>query len=116
MSEKEKNVSWVTCPECGSKIGIFLTPTIVPPEVEKPAEKIKTIVLKLEEFRERLVSEEVDLSLLRVMEDEDKFIISPSGYLGEPWRPINDTIRSMGGQWISAGKESRWEIKKEVHA
>ena len=114
MSEKEKNTLWVTCPECGSNIGIFLTPAMAPPEAEKPPEKI--MVLKLEGFKERLVSEEVDLSLLRVMEDEDKFIISPGGYLGEQWRPINDTIRSMGGQWVSAGKKSRWEVKKEVHA
>jgi len=113
--DEEENVIWVRCPDCGSKIGIFLTTEVT--RVKKPTEEVEEERLggpTLEEFRDRLASEGVDLSLLMVKEEENKFIVSPKGYIGDPWRGINDIIGSMGGEWVSAGKESRWEISKEA--
>ncbi|MFP3951539.1 MAG: hypothetical protein ACLFVP_05315 [Candidatus Bathyarchaeia archaeon] len=113
--DEEENIIWVRCPDCGSKIGIFLTTEVA--RVEKPAEVLEKEALQgltLEGFRDRLSSEGVDLSLIMVQEEENKFVVSPKGYLGDPWRGINDVIDSMGGEWVSAGKESRWEISKEA--
>jgi hypothetical protein len=64
------------------------------------------------ELIDELKSEGINSNLVMAMEKEDKFIISPKGYIGDPWMSINKVIRRMGGEWISAQERSRWIIKK----
>lgn len=108
----KEDIFWVTCPECRARIGIFLATeatvksgeTVMKIEVETPS---------LGEFIGLLESSGVDLSLVLVMDEGDRFIVSPKGYIGGSWRHINEAMREMGGEWISSGKRSRWEVMKE---
>ena len=112
MERDDSKVIWVNCPHCGSKIGIFLAVEegeVAEERVEAPRE-----ALSAEERVRRFLQEEgVDMSLIKIEEEETQIVISPMGYIGDPWGEINDKIRQMGGEWISAGRESRWIIKKE---
>ena len=111
MSKDESKVIWLTCPDCGSKIGIILS-------VGKSA----TIAYRAEEepkvwppssFEEKLKSAGVDTTLLNIEEGEEVTLVSPKKFLGDLWGPINDAIRAVGGTWIREGRESRWEVKKD---
>jgi hypothetical protein len=111
LSSKEK-ISWITCPDCGSKIGVVLsvgkTSRVVEPgkEAEWPPEQATGIRGKLEEAG-------VDLSLVEIEETEEMVNVTPVEFLGDRWGPINDAIRSLNGIWIRAGRSSHWEIPRE---
>ena len=115
MEEREAaKVNWVTCPECGAKIGILLSVGRETPSTERPAEqRPRSIDRPPSSIRERLRLAGVDLSLVDVDEGEDVVVISPKRFLGDLWVPINDAIRTIGGNWIREGRESRWEIRRE---
>lgn len=108
---EEENIFWFTCPECQARIGIFLTLKIE--EVRETPEKIEAEPPSIEEFVNLLRSEDVDLSLVLVLDEGDKFTVSPRGYISGSWRPVNEAIRKLGGRWVSAGKRGRWEIDKK---
>ena len=112
MEERESTkVTWVTCPECGSKIGIILSVGRAPPSAEMAV--TEPAVRPPSGIREMLASAGVDLSLVDVEEEGEVIIISPKRFLGDLWGPINDAVRALGGSWIREGRESRWEIRRE---
>lgn len=113
MAEREDSkITWITCPDCGAKIGVVLsvgktTPTGVAPPTEPVTSWPPAGV------NERLAAAGVDLTLVDVDEGEEVVTVSPKRFLGDLWGPVNDAIRSLGGMWIRDGRESRWEIRRE---
>ena len=113
MSVKDNKVTWITCPDCGSKIGIVIsvgkgTPAVMheEPEAEEwPPEEV--------DFKAKLEAAGVDLALVDVEQSEGTFTVSPKKFLGDLWGPINDAMRELGGTWIRNGRNSRWEITLE---
>lgn len=41
-------------------------------------------------------------------------LLKPKAYLGDAWKDLNDKVKSCGGHWVSAGKESHWKIPLET--
>ena len=113
MSKDESKVIWLTCPDCGSKIGIILSVGKVATVTQAidAAEK-ETEAWPPSSFSEKIKTAGIDTSLLNIEEGEEVTLVSPKKFLGDLWGPINDTIRSLGGIWIREGRESRWEIRK----
>lgn len=110
MGEREEaKVTWITCPECGGKIGIILSVGRAAPEAEGPSVE----PAQPPSVRERLASAGVDLSMVEMEEGEDVIVISPKRFLGDLWGPIHDAVSALGGSWIREGRMSRWEIRKE---
>lgn len=111
MSEKDK-ISWIICPDCGSKIGIIVsvgkTQSIVPDVLHESSSAYKEVGIQ-----KKLVDAGVDLELVVIEEGENGVIISPKKFLGDLWGPVNDSIKNMGGVWIRDGRNSRWELKIE---
>ncbi|MBN2335347.1 hypothetical protein JXL21_07270 [Candidatus Bathyarchaeota archaeon] len=114
MSAKNNKITWITCPDCGSKIGIVLSvgrtagaaPTVVQAEEEDwPPQQ--------QDSRARLEAAGVDLALVDVEENEGMVSVSPKKFLGDLWGPINDAMKTLGGTWIRDGRNSRWEISFE---
>ena len=110
LSSREK-ITWITCPECGSKLGIVFsvgkTAKVVHEESSMwPPEKEEGI-------REKLEDAGVDLSLVEIEETEETIIVTPIEFLGDRWSPVNDAIRDLSGIWVRAGRESHWEIPRE---
>jgi hypothetical protein len=105
--DEEGKMTWITCPECGARIGIVISigrpePSVKPPEeAEKPAS-----------ISERLSSMGVDVSLLEIEEREGITVITPKRFLGDLWGSINEAIKGIGGTWVREGKQSRWEISR----
>ena len=120
MSIKEESkIVWLTCPDCGSKIGIILSvgkPTITsqPTPSELSEEQEKWSLSTGENFEDKLKAAGIDTTLINIEEENEIIRISPKKFLGDLWGPINDVIKKLNGIWIREGKESRWEIKKEV--
>ena len=117
MAEREDSkINWITCPDCGAKIGIVVSvgkapvPTITAPIT--PQHQVATI-LPTGDIEEKLVAAGVDLTLVDVEEDDEIVIVSPKRFLGDLWGSVNESIRSIGGGWIRDGRSSRWEIRKE---
>ena len=113
MSKEESKVIWLTCPDCGSKIGIILSvgkATTIAHQSEKQEEEPG--VWPPSSFEEKLKTAGIDMSLLNIEEGEEAVLVSPKKFLGDLWAPINDAMRSLGGTWIREGRESRWEIRK----
>jgi hypothetical protein len=112
LSKKESNIIWLTCPDCGSKIGIILSLG----KASAITHPVESEELELElppaAFEAKLKDANVDTSLLNIEEKEDVILVTPKKFLGDFWGPINDAIKSLGGTWIREGRESRWEIKK----
>jgi len=107
----ESKVIWLTCPDCGSKIGIIIS-------VGKTATPIMSIEEKVEDWPpsnlvDKLGNLGIDMNLLNIEETNDQTIITPKKFLGDQWGSINNAIRELGGNWIREGRESRWEIKKD---
>lgn len=103
----ERDITWVTCPDCGAKIGIVISVGRTKPiEVSSgwPPETIE----------EKLTTAGVDLELVDLVIGDDNIIISPKRFLGDLWGQVNDTIRGLGGIWVRAGRESHWELEKTV--
>ena len=115
MSKDESKVIWLTCPDCGSKIGIILSvgkATAVTHHTEAVEEEAQDWPPATSSFTEKLKAAGVDTSLLNIEEGGDVTLVSPKKFLGDLWGPINESIRSLGGTWIREGRESRWEIRK----
>jgi len=112
MTEEDTRVTWVTCPECGAKIGIILSVgrTGIATRIQVPDETVPIP----SGVNGVLASVGVDLSLINVEEGEEIIVISPKRFLGDLWGPLNDAVRSLGGYWVREGRESRWEIRKEL--
>ncbi len=114
MSEKESKVIWLTCPDCGSKIGIILSigkATTIAHHVETEASE-ETENWPPSSFEEKLKAVGIDTSLLNIEDGEEAILVSPKKFLGDLWGSINEAMRSLGGSWIREGRDSRWEIKK----
>ena len=113
MGEREDTkVTWITCPECGAKVGIILSVGRAAPTAEMPPME-PSIPWSPSGINERLVSAGVDLSLVDVEDVEEVVVIRPKRFLGDLWGPVNEAVRTLGGGWIREGRESRWEIRKE---
>jgi hypothetical protein len=117
LSDREdSNITWVTCPDCGAKIGVVISvgksaigvPTPSPAQVVQAAP-----VIAQGGIQGRLVAAGVDLTLVDVEEGDEFVSVSPKKFLGDLWGPINEAIRNIGGGWIRDGRSSRWEIRKE---
>ncbi|HUS77376.1 MAG TPA: hypothetical protein VM050_01750 [Patescibacteria group bacterium] len=116
MSVREDSkITWITCPDCGAKIGIVLSVGKVTPEAVAPSPQVVR-EWPPSGINERLTGAGVDLTLVDVEEGESFHTVTPKKFLGDLWGPINDTIRTMGGVWIRDGRQSRWEISKEEAA
>lgn len=112
MSKDESKVIWLTCPDCGSRIGIILSvgkAAAITQHVDAEEEKEAWLPSS---FSEKLKAAGIDTSLLNIEEGEEGALVSPKKFLGDLWGPINETIRSLGGTWIREGRDSRWEIRK----
>jgi len=113
LTEREDSkITWITCPDCGAKIGVVLSvgkaaPGIAPPTAETPSMTPPAGV------EQRLAAAGVDLTLVDVEEDDETITVRPKKFLGDLWGPVNEAIRSVSGGWIRDGRESRWEIRKE---
>lgn len=113
MSGKDDKITWITCPDCGSKIGIVLS--IGKQEATQIIhERMPTTETTPQNYRTQLEAAGVDLSLLDIEENETSITISPKKFLGEQWGSINDAIRGIGGNWIRDGKSSRWELVQQT--
>ena len=119
MDKKEDSkIIWLTCPDCGSKIGIILSigkPATVSHTAVTPSAEEQEPRPPLEKggFEEKLKSVGIDIGLLNIKEENELVRISPKKFLGDLWGPINDAIKGVNGTWIKEGRDSRWEIKKE---
>lgn len=112
MAAKDK-ITWITCPDCGGKIGIVIsvgkaeaTQVIHEhvPQVPSAAQPQDTV--------SRLTAAGIDVSQLDIEENENTVSITPKKFLGDLWGPINDAMKTVGGNWIRDGRNSRWEISK----
>lgn len=102
--EREKTkVMWITCPECGARLGIILSiGKVKPPEAPE---------ITPEMVRERLSLAGIDPSIVDVNLEGGVILITPRRFLGELWGPINDVMKEIGGVWMREGRESHWEIR-----
>lgn len=106
--DEEGKITWITCPECGARIGIVLSLGRAEPGMKLPAEEAERPI----SISERLSSMGVDVSLLEIEEREGVTVITPKRFLGDLWGSINEAIKNLGGTWVREGKQSRWEIGK----
>jgi len=113
--QEDSKITWITCPDCGAKIGIVLSVGKATPEAVTPSPQAVRD-WPPSAINERLTGAGVDLTLVDVEEGESVHTVTPKKFLGDLWGPINDTIRTMGGVWIRDGRQSRWEISKEEAA
>ena len=114
MAAKKDKITWVTCPDCGSKIGIVIS-------VGK-AEAAQVIHEHREDWppagdqptdaRFRLQAAGIDVSQLDIEEGDEVISVSPKKFLGDQWGPINESMRTIGGNWVRDGRNSRWEIPR----
>jgi hypothetical protein len=52
--------------------------------------------------------------LIKIKEEKEGFRVERARYLEtDLWQIINNNIQKLGGKWISAGKESHWNIPKK---
>jgi len=115
LSKDESKVTWLTCPDCGSKIGIILSvgkAIAVAHHIEAEEEETQDWPPASTSFAEKLKASGIDTSLLNIEESGDVTLVSPKKFLGDLWGPINELMRTLGGTWIREGRESRWEIRK----
>lgn len=114
MAANKDKITWVTCPDCGSKIGIVISVGKVdatqiihehkedwPPGGDQPTDVMS-----------RLQAAGIDVSLLDIEEGDEVVSVSPKKFLGDQWGPINESMRGIGGNWVRDGRNSRWEISK----
>jgi hypothetical protein len=50
----------------------------------------------------------VPVQILRATVDGDEAILCANKWLDKGWNKIMDYVDAMDGEWISAGKSSRW--------
>lgn len=113
MAAKKDKITWVTCPDCGSKIGIVIsvgkgeaTQVVHEHAPEWPPSD------QSQDARSRLQAAGIDVELLDIEEGEEVVSVSPKRFLGDQWNPINESMRAIGGTWIRDGRNSRWELPK----
>jgi hypothetical protein len=106
----DSKVTWITCPDCGAKIGVVISVGKAVPQ--RPQQEPEP-TWPPSSVNERLTAAGVDLTLVDVVEGEHVITISPKKFLGDLWGPINEAVRSLNGGWIREGRDSRWEIRKE---
>ena len=95
MSESS---SKLRCPSCGEAMEIRIS------KVTEQHATIDDVKGALEEW-----TDQVDVS-----EGDGSITVTPKGYLGkELWYQMNSALKPFGAEWVSAGKESRWIIKKK---
>lgn len=123
MSAKNNKVTWITCPDCGAKIGVVLSvgKVAVAPAATHAAPIAEPLEAEAEwppqqDFRAKLEAAGVDLALVNVEEEGAMVSVSPKKFLGDLWGPINDAIKTLGGNWVRDGRNSRWEITSEHEA
>ena len=52
------------------------------------------------------------LPKLTIVEQYGEVLSIAAEWLGRPdWGRVDSAVKSMGGKWIRAGKESRWEVQ-----
>jgi hypothetical protein len=57
------------------------------------------------------VFDDDQIEVLEFSQDENIIVIRRKQYLErDVWLAINATVDEVGGRWISAGEDSRWEI------
>lgn len=91
-------MSEFVCPSCGVRLQVTMQqPTKEPYSIEKA----RALFPK-------------DLGdMLTFEEDKDSIVIKPNGYLGsDNFSRIVHIIRGVGGEYISAGKESHFKIPR----
>ena len=113
MSEREDSkITWITCPDCGAKIGVAISVGRVTPSPVSLQPKTAPTT-PMSDIEEILATSGVDLTLVDIEEGEEIVTVTPKKFLGDLWGPINDAIRLNRGGWIRDGRASRWEIRKE---
>jgi hypothetical protein len=114
MATQKDKITWITCPECGGKIGIVISvgktkaTQVIHQESRETAEEWPP-----QTAQAMLQAAGIDVSQLDIEENETLISISPKKFLGDIWGPINDKIRNLGGDWIRDGRNSRWELVKK---
>ena len=111
MAAKKDKITWITCPDCGSKIGIVIS--VGKAEASRVTHEKPTEEWPPQSAQARLEAAGIDTNQLDIEENETTISVSPKKFLGDQWGPINDKIREIGGNWIRDGRSSRWEIPKE---
>lgn len=111
MAAKKEKISWITCPDCGSKIGIVIS--VGKSQGAKIIHEKKPEDWPPQTAEAILEASGIDTSELDVEENEEMITASPKKFLGDAWGAINDKIREMGGTWVRDGRNSRWEIPKD---
>lgn len=80
-------------------------PLIMPPPATEQTPRIKEILAALEPVKDILIID-IESSAMFVM-------VKPSSFLGpENFSKVAQIIRSIGGQYVSAGKNTHFEIPK----
>ena len=114
MAAKKDKITWVTCPDCGSKIGIVISvgQAVGQAEATKIIHEEPSEEWPPQSAHAKLEAAGIDVSQLDVEENETMISVSPKKFLGDQWGPINDKIRDIGGTWVRDGRSSRWEIPR----
>jgi hypothetical protein len=87
----------VKCPNCSETIELTIRGVL----------KTLSSTVDVKEAMEEFV-DHVDIT-----ESDDSIVITPRGFLEKKlWYQINNSLEKLGAEWVSAGKESRWVIRK----
>lgn len=89
----------------GLDITITVKPSLAVPEAPVPPR------ISVESVRSRLAEYLKEIS---VSEEEEGIVVKPVGYLGrDKFASIAAIVRELGGNYISAGRESRFLIPRD---
>jgi len=108
----DSKITWITCPECGVKIGIVISVGRTTNVVERLHEEQDRIELP-PSILDKFVAAGIDISLVTIEEEDELVTVTPKRFLGDLWGLVNDEVKKLGGAWVRQGRESRWEIRKE---
>jgi hypothetical protein len=89
------------CPKCGALLSVTVK--------EQPAIETKTVTLSSVK-----VAFPEDLAALLTFEDKgDMIVLKPRQFLGsENFAKIASVVRGLGGEYVSAGKNSHFKVPK----
>jgi len=120
LSDREDSkITWITCPDCGAKMGIVISvgkasSTEATVLEHTPIESAPSIPATQPATLEgKLTAAGIDVTLVDVNEESEVISITPKKFLGDLWSPINDSVRTLGGNWVRDGRQSRWEIPSQ---
>ena len=87
----------------------YLTTFDVVPEQKPPAPKTKTTIPQIIDSLPDDITRNLDARI-----EGDKIIVTVKQYFYDKtkWNLADDVIKKFGGRWVSAGKDSRWEVPK----